>query len=550
MKNFDSKMFFRLLILLIFLTVASGVALAGTFLRGNTLESLLFYARVPFSDGSTQAVNKCLEFCVPSAISIFVVSFLAMFLVVLNKNNILKLQKYNIVRLIVSCCKVVYRHIALTSVCLLVMSVIYFGSNISAFSYIGGLMHKTTVYNEEYIPPQEQTYKFPEKKKNLIYIFLESMETSYASAEEGGLMDQNYIPHLTELAKENISFSDKDYLGGAFPVSGTTWTAAAMVTQTSGIPLTIPLSKSNFGADNKFLPGAYSLGQILEKEGYNQMLMVGSIATYAKRKAYFVQHGNYDVFDYYSAVDNGYLPKGYYRWWGFEDAKLFEFSKEKILELAAKGEPFNYTMLTVDTHFTDGYKCDYCEDKYDTQYANVISCSDKQIYEFIEWIKQQPFYEDTVIVLAGDHLTMDHNYFNRVDDSIKQRGRRIYNCFINTGLSSQYTKNRVFTTLDMFPTTLAALGVTWDCEGLGLGVNLFSGKPTLAEKKGVDKFSNELAYSSDFYGDYFFIKNNKDDEYEDDLGPLGDMAPPSDGSAITSDGQNITSDAAVAQPTT
>jgi len=183
-------------------------------------------------------------------------------------------------------------------------------------------------------------------------------------------------------------------------------------------------------------------------------------------------------------------------------------------------------MLTVDTHFTDGYKCELCQQTYNTQYANVISCSDRQIYEFVEWIKKQPFYKDTVIVITGDHLTMDHNYFNRIDDSIKERGRRIYNCFINTGFEDKYTSNRTFTTLDMFPTTLAALGVTWDKDSLGLGVNLFSGRPTLSERKGIDKFSAELASSSDFYGNYIIDKNISSDAHEgfaDDTGPSADI---------------------------
>ena len=540
MKNFDKKMFARLFIMLIFLTVASGVALAGKFLKGNNLESLLFYARVPLSDGSTQAVNKCLEFCVPSAISIFVVSFLATFLLVLNKDNILKLRKHKITNFIISVLKLVYRHIILASLCMLICAVIYFGTNINAFTYISGVMKTTTVYDEEYTPPQEQTYKFPEKKKNLIYIFLESMETSYASVEEGGFMEENYIPYLTEMAKENLSFSDKDYLGGAHSAAGTTRTAAAMVTQTSGIPLTIPISKSNFGDDNKFLPGAYSIGNILEKEGYNQMLMVGSKASYAKRKAYFEQHGNYEIFDYYTAKERGYIPENYYVWWGFEDQKLFEYAKTEILDLASKNEPFNFTLLTVDTHFTDGYKCSQCQDMYDTQYANVIRCSDRQVYEFVEWIKQQPFYKDTVIILTGDHLTMDHNYFNKIDDRVKQRGRRIYNCFINTGMSDEYTTNRVFTTLDMFPTTLASLGVTWGSESLGLGVNLFSGKPTLAERKGINKFSAELASSSNFYGDYIIDKNMnyKGKKFDDELGPDGDTGQPPSDASITDPAYN------------
>ncbi len=43
-------------------------------------------------------------------------------------------------------------------------------------------------------------------------------------------------------------------------------------------------------------------------------------------------------------------------------------------------------------------------------------------------------------------------------------------------MESDYEKNREFTTLDMFPTTLAALGCTIEGDKLGFGVNLFPGK--------------------------------------------------------------------------
>ncbi len=528
---FDFKKFIKMFFVSIILTVAATVTLAGMFLKGNNLENLLYYARVPMSDGSTQAIKNCVDFCLPTAISIFVLANLTTFVILINKNTILDYSKKHKNNSPAKQLYFFYRHSFLISFISLLATVIFFGNQIDAFSYLKGMMRKTQVYEEEYTPPQNQTYQFPEKKKNLIYIFLESMETSFASVEEGGLMEENIIPYLTELAKENISFSDTEVLGGAYAVPGTTWTAAAMVTQTSGIPLTIPISKSNFGQDNKFLPGAYSIGEILEKEGYNQELMVGSKASYAKRRAYFEQHGNYRIFDYYTAIERGeeagYLPEDYYVWWGFEDQKLFDYAKREILQLYSEGKPFNFTMLTVDTHFTDGYKCELCESNFDNQYANVLRCSDKQIYEFVSWVKEQPFYKDTVIVLSGDHLTMDHKYFDRVDDEAKERGRRIYNCFINTGLSDEHTKNRTFSTLDIFPTTLAALGVTWGSETLGLGVNLFSGEKTQCEKKGVENFSYQLASGSDFYSDYIIDKNLSSKElyggYEGDTGPAADL---------------------------
>lgn len=57
----------------------------------------------------------------------------------------------------------------------------------------------------------------------------------------------------------------------------------------------------------------------------------------------------------------------------------------------------------------------------------------------------------------------------------------------------------MFTTMDMFPSTLAALGVKIEGERLGLGVNLFSDEQTLAEKYGYEYMFDELNKMSSFY---------------------------------------------------
>ena len=46
---------------------------------------------------------------------------------------------------------------------------------------------------------------FPEQKRNLIYLYLESMESTYADKASGGAFDKNYIPELTQLAGETTS---------------------------------------------------------------------------------------------------------------------------------------------------------------------------------------------------------------------------------------------------------------------------------------------------------------------------------------------------------
>ena len=86
-------------------------------------------------------------------------------------------------------------------------------------------------------------------------------------------------------------------------------------------------------------------------------------------------------------------------------------AKEKLSEIGIKDEPFNFTMLTVDTHFEDGYVCEQCQNEFgDNRYANVMACSSRQVDAFVKWIQKQPFYENTTIIISGDHLTMDSDF--------------------------------------------------------------------------------------------------------------------------------------------
>ena len=361
-------------------------------------------------------------------------------------------------------------------------------------------MHKTTLYEEHFVSPEDVSITFPEEKRNLIYIYLESMETTYFNTENGGGMSKNLMPNLYNLAKENLNFSHlSDEVGGAKTPTASTWTVAAMVSHSAGIPLKLPIGigDNSYGEYSRFLPGAVSINDILNKNGYYQALMVGSDADFGGRRDYFLEHKVDKIYDIYTAYEDEIVPKDYWVWWGMEDKYLFEYAKRELGEISKREEPFSFTMLTVDTHFVDGYKCDKCLDEYEEPYENVISCSDRQVYEFVEWIKAQPFYENTTIIISGDHLTMDEGYINRTTDEGYER--HVYNCFINSAVEGENTQNRDFTTFDMFPTTLASLGCKIENERLGLGTNLFSDRKTLTEELGYDYVSDELKEMSDYY---------------------------------------------------
>lgn len=385
------------------------------------------------------------------------------------------------------------------------------------FGYLRSVALSGQIYEQHYIEPSKVNLVFPEHKRNLIYIYLESMENTIASKEYGGQAETSIIPELESLALDpgNISFSNNPTgLGGALPIRGTTWTVAAMVAQSGGLHLKssstslIGEEGNGYGNFNEFLPGAYTLGDILQKQGYNQTFIMGSEASFGGRDKLLTQHGNYTIKDYSYAKEQGLIPKDYGVWWGYEDYKLIDFAKTELETLSKSDQPFNLQILTADTHFTDGYLDPACDTSHENQYDNVYACSSKLIGEFVDWIMQQDFAANTTIILSGDHLGMQTSYYDeRITDPGYQR--TIYNTFINAAISPISRQDRLFTSLDMYPTTLAAMGVGIENDRIGLGANLFSDQPTLIEHFGsVQSLDNELTRRSALYEQTILTKQN------------------------------------------
>lgn len=456
-----------------------------------SIDEIIFHLKVPLDGTNSDVVLDGINACVPLAV---LVLFLSIFLIIGLRNKHGKCM-----------------------IALFLVAVIACGSagraayevydELDVKEYLVSQKKESHFIEQNYVDPRTTKITFPEQKRNLIYIYLESMESTFASKGDGGGLDFNCILELTTLAEENTNFSDSDKLGGGYPAYGGTWTMAGIFSQTSGIPIKNSEQTDDVNAtlaeQSSFSSQARNLEDILADEGYNQCFMIGSDATFGGRRAYFESHGKgqTEICDYNTAKENGQIPEDYYVWWGYEDQKLFANAQEKLTELSSKDEPFNFTMLTVDTHFEDGYVCEQCQNEFgDNQYANVMACSSRQVDAFVKWIQQQPFYENTTIVISGDHLTMDSDFCNDVSEDYE---RSVYNVFINLpeGLDTSFEKthSREFATLDMFPTTLAAMGVTIEGDRLALGVNLFSNEQTLTEQYGRKGLDKELMKKSKFY---------------------------------------------------
>lgn len=456
---------------------------------------IIFHIKVPLEGANSSLVYDFIIKCVVFPIFIALV---LLFLLHKNKKNYIQYtitSKKTGKEYYFSILKSMGKHSIIVSLILCISFFHLCAEKLGFYGYIENLSIQSKIYEKYYVDASQVSYQFPQEKRNLIYIFLESMETSYYSTDLGGTQENNLIPELYELAQQNQVFDgDLNENRGFYVPEGTGWTAGAMVAQSTGLPLRIPIDGNGYNSEY-FLPGAFAIGEILNKAGYNQELLLGSEAEFGGRKYFYTKHGNYHIEDYLSAKENGWIPKDYYQWWGYEDEKLYEFAKEEVTALANENEPFNFTMLTADSHFPDGYRCPQCPDSYDSQYANVLACSSTQVYNFVQWVQEQDFADNTTIVICGDHTSMDQGFFQDVDDNYERKG---YYVFINSAIQKD-SQGRKVTTFDLFPTTLASMGITFNSNRLGLGTNLYTDERTMLELYGFDKLQEELRKNSKFY---------------------------------------------------
>lgn len=485
MKNINKKYVIGSFLIFFSILIIFSVIWGNRTFSVKTLNQIIFHLKVPMEGTDNGIYFDWLIWTVPIS---FAISLLIE-LIVLNIHRLFKNYKnkvYNYIR----------KNFIKYGIICIVGSLVFTVHNYDIYNYINNMIQETNLYEKYYVDPSKVNISFENRKRNIIHLYLESVENTYADEKSGGAEKVNYIPELLNLAENNINFSNNDKLGGSRTIDGTQWTIASQVSQNMGIPLNLSIKSEKYDNNTEFLPGGYALGEVLEVNGYVNEFMCGSDANFGGTSNFYKQHGNYIIRDYNSFKKNGDISDDYFVFWGVEDAKLFEFAKKDITKLANGNKPFNMEITTIDTHTPDGYLCEECNKNHNNQYANVIECQSRMVNNFINWCKNQPWYENTTIVITGDHNSMSEKFFTGIKGDYV---RTPYNCFINSVVEPVNNKNRSFSTIDMYPTILAAIGAKIEGDRLGLGTNLFSDKKTLMEKIGLDALNNEVQKTSKFY---------------------------------------------------
>lgn len=384
------------------------------------------------------------------------------------------------------------------SILLFISSIVFQFYVLHIYQWYYGRMHPTTLFRDHYIEQKSEDITFNEKR-NAIIIYLESMEKTYADTT---VFDKNYIPELTKLADQNVSF-DRFY---QFP--GTQWTIAGLVNGMCGIPLRIPMNGVRLDLFKTFLPSAVCVPEILKDHGYNTGIIIGSQLKFSGLDNLVSQHG----FDKYWGSKEIQKEKGDMsikergHGWGYNDDAMFEFAKEKITLAANENKPFFYVLMTIDTHYPNAYfNPNICVHK-ENNFTDIASCSSALVNRFVDWIKAQPFAKDTAIVIVGDHITHGNDVY---DTMSKTQNRQVINIFMNGSKKPIKETGRHFGTFDFAPSILSFMGANLPKDAFGLGRDLFSATPTLTESMSVEEMGTELGKYSPEYQKFFLPRAGK-----------------------------------------
>ena len=174
----------------------------------------------------------------------------------------------------------------------------------------------------------------------------------------------------------------------------------------------------------------------------------------------------------------------------------FFITKSILVFGNSKNENLSLTKLSVNSSLTTPSQCSIMK-FFKESLSNSIYHTDENLKDFMEWLKKQDFYKDTVIVIQGDHTSMAAEYIH--DTYASNYDRRVWNAFIHSRVKPKKEKNRDFTTMDFYPTILTALGYKIKGDKLGLGTNLFGDKRTLTEEIDANRVDKEIKRNSTFY---------------------------------------------------
>jgi len=238
----------------------------------------------------------------------------------------------------------------------------------------------------------------PETKPNVIFICLESFNADFLHHFGN---QKNITPHLDALQKQSVYFENM-YATGTRTVRGM-----------EAITLSVPPSPGRSIVKRKDNRGLYNIGDVFKEKGYSRTFFYGGDGYFDNMNNFFRSNG-FDIVD----RGRGYLfgesftakrtnikdeDIQFENAWGVCDEDIYkQVIKEADLNYAANKPFFNFIMTT-----SNHRPYTYPENKIDipsgTGRDGAVKYTDFAIGEFLNTIKDKPWFDTTVIAIMADH---------------------------------------------------------------------------------------------------------------------------------------------------
>lgn len=299
------------------------------------------------------------------------------------------------------------------------------------------------------------------KNRNLIVIQVESLQNTFLNKT---YMDQEITPFLNSLSHSPDSFYFNDYMN----LTGTGNTLDAEFVSLNSMYGNLEGPSFQKYKNNEL----YGLIGMAKNKGYRTSYMHGYTGEFYHRDQIFKAVG----------FDEIYLGENYKQddliGMGLADESFFKQNLEIIKKLNDRDQPFFSFMVTLSNHIPYDLPQEKRQIKLSPEdkksvfggTLNTHRYTDKALKEFIEGLKEAGIYEDSVIVIYGDHYAMNINTEDQRNAMTKFLGREYnYDDMFNVpliinipGSKKGFVCEDIGSQLDLLPTLVNIMG--WNDE--------------------------------------------------------------------------------------
>jgi len=358
--------------------------------------------------------------------------------------------------------------------------------------------------------PKTDNYHGIAQGKNLIMMQLESFQAFLLNREIDG---REITPNLNKLLKESVFFENFHY-----QVGGGNTSDAEFLSNNSLYP-------AQQGAVYFRYPGNtyHSLPKLLKKQGYDTYVFHAYHPSFWNRANMYKAVG----FDKFYSSGDFITPAEEIEGWGLGDKSFLLQSLEKI----DKSKPFYSFMITLSSHYAYGSFED--NDEFDvgeyegTTFGNYIKAAhyvDSAIGGFLEELKKQGLYDNTLLVFYGDHHAFpkdkseDMQHFLGIDDSEFEwlKYQKVPLIIHYPGLKNGEVMDITGGQIDILPTVANLMGFE---VPYAMGKDLLNSEEGYAILRGGSYITDSYIYISNL-GEAFDKKTGRkleEKEYEKDF---------------------------------